>query len=196
MPESAESVSTETTEPVASTETAESMPATEAAESMTAAKGTMPSANPKSCRRMHSWVSGQPKLSVRAACYWILMPSDVAISVTMTQRGCCVEIRTGRNDSGVNHRPKWLCGRGSAAPTAVRAETFGRSTEFMLVATAADRPKRIAVEPSIPLVQNIFAQRRNALTPIVQAHLRRKILGPGNFGHQTTTAKFPRKEEW
>ena len=119
------------------------------------------------------------------------MPSGVAMSVTVTQRGCGAEISSGRDDSGVDHRSRWRRSRGSAAPTTVRAETFGRSTESMLVATATDRSEQMAAEPSIPLVQNVFAiSRTRASTTAIRAHLNRKILGPRGFGRYVKTAKI------
>ena len=78
------------------------------------------------------------------------MPSVVAISATVTQRGCGVEI-----------------GRGSAAPITMRAKIFGRSTEFMLATTATDRSRQIAVEPSIPLAQNVFATHRTRASTVI-----------------------------
>ena len=45
------------------------------------------------------------------------MPPAVVISATVTQRGCGVEIRSGRNDSGADQRPRWRYSRGSATAT-------------------------------------------------------------------------------
>jgi len=45
------------------------------------------------------------------------MPPAVVISATVTQRGCGVEIRSGRNDSGADQRPRWQCSRASATAT-------------------------------------------------------------------------------
>jgi hypothetical protein len=119
------------------------------------------------------------------------LPSVVAISATPTQRGCGVEMSRGRNDSGVDHRPRSRRGRGSAAPTTLRAKTFGRLTEFKLAATATDRSEHTAVEPSIPLAQNVFAIRRShASITVIRAHLSPKTLGPPNFGHHTKAAKI------
>ena len=103
---------------------------------------------------------------------------------------CGVEISRGRNDSGVHHRPGWRRSTGSDAPTRLRATTFGRSTKFMLAATAIDRSEHTPIEPAIPLAQNIFAiPRRHASTTVSQAHLSPKTSGPRKFDRMRTQPK-------
>jgi hypothetical protein len=96
------------------------------------------------------------------------MSCVVAISATVTQHGRGVD-----------------SGRGSVAPMAVRAKTFGISTGFLL-ATTTDRSGRMAVEPSMPLAQNAFAmQRVRASTIAMQADWSRN-----NVGHFAPTVKI------
>ena len=77
------------------------------------------------------------------------LPSVVAIAAAVIQRGCGVEMSRGRNDSGVDNRPKSRCGHGS---------------------DALARFEQMAVEPSMPLAQNVFAMHRpHASTTVIQA---------------------------
>ena len=129
---------------------------------------------PKVVRRMRSWDRGQPLSMLEL------------LSVGLGG----VEIGRGRNDSGVHHRPGWRRSTGSDAPTRLRAKTFGRSTKFMLAATAIDRSEHTPVEPAIPLVQNIVAiPRRHASTTVSQAHLSPETSGPRKFGRMRTLSK-------
>jgi hypothetical protein len=68
------------------------------------------------------------------------MPSVVAISPTVTQPGCGVEI--GRD------------------PRTVQAKIFGGSVASILAATGGDQSEQMAVETSIRLAQNVFAIQR------------------------------------
>ena len=103
---------------------------------------------------------------------------------------CGVEIGRGRNDSGVDHRPRWQRSPGPDAPITLRAKTFGRSTKFMLAATATDRSEHTPIEPAIPLAQNIVAiPRTYASTTVSQAHLSPKTSGPRKFGCHEKAAK-------
>jgi hypothetical protein len=48
----------------------------------------------------------------------------------------------------------------------------------------------MAVEPSMPLPQNVFAMdRKRASTTAIQADLSRRMLGPNNFGHNRELQK-------
>ena len=136
---------------------------------------TCPTAtSPKSCRRMRSWDRGQP----------LSMLELLAVGL------CGVEIGRGRNDSDVDHRPRWRRSLGPDAPTTLRAKIFGTSTKFMLAANATDRSEHTPVEQAIPLAQNIVAiPRTHASTTVSQAHLSPKTSGHGSLAAMRTLQK-------